>query len=90
MAMRNSTPLGRQSVTHICGERRIKVGRGFYESRRRNKVSGYTPQPVPWIRLQGQWLERAGFVIDARLTVHVRCNCLVLTVDRDVVDGNDR
>lgn len=81
MAKRNSTPPGRQSAPHACGVRRIKVGRGFYERRRDGASSSYVSQPVPWIRLQGQWLARAGFVIDARLRVKVTRGCLMITVD---------
>jgi toxic protein SymE len=34
---------------------------------------------VPWIRLSGQWLERAGFVISGKARVEVSQGKLVIT-----------
>ena len=36
---------------------------------------------VPLIRLQGQWLEKIGFVTGANITIHVQQNRLVIEVD---------
>lgn len=36
---------------------------------------------VPWINIQGQWLERAGFTIHTPIKVRVMPGCLVVTVE---------
>jgi hypothetical protein len=36
---------------------------------------------VPWIRLRGQWLQRAGFKPRARIRVRVMTGCLVITTE---------
>ncbi|WP_417903607.1 SymE family type I addiction module toxin [Caldimonas brevitalea] len=36
---------------------------------------------VPWIRMQGKWLEAAGFGPRARVRIRIMGGCLVLTVD---------
>ncbi|MDY7576730.1 SymE family type I addiction module toxin [Herbaspirillum sp. RTI4] len=38
-------------------------------------------QAVPWIRIQGKWLEQAGFAIRTPVRIRVMVGCLVLTVD---------
>jgi Toxin SymE, type I toxin-antitoxin system len=35
-------------------------------------------RPIPWIRLSGLWLERAGFKVRTRIRVSVMDNCLVI------------
>ena len=37
------------------------------------------PRPIPWIRLRGQWLHRAGFTPQTRIRVRVMTDCLVIT-----------
>jgi Toxin SymE, type I toxin-antitoxin system len=83
MAEGNSTPPERRSVPCVCFERRIKVGRGLYERRRKDSAAVVRSQPVPWIRLQGRWLEQAGFGVGAQLLVRVTRGCLVLTVEKN-------
>lgn len=34
---------------------------------------------VPWIRLRGLWLQRAGFTPRTRIRVRVMAGCLVIT-----------
>jgi len=36
---------------------------------------------VPWIRMQGRWLQQAGFVINAPVKVRVMHGCVVLTIE---------
>ena len=43
---------------------------------------GPEPPPVPFLRLQGRWLHRAGFAIGTPLRVLVTPGRLVLEVDR--------
>lgn len=40
-----------------------------------------TEVQVPWIRMQGKWLQEAGFEIDKPIRIRVMAGCLVLTVD---------
>ena len=42
------------------------------------------PEPLPrlpWIRLRGLWLLRAGFVPQARVRVRIMRGCLVITTE---------
>jgi hypothetical protein len=38
------------------------------------------PSPMPFLRLQGRWLDRAGFTVGANVHVHVEPGRLVLEV----------
>lgn len=68
MAKRNDTPEQATSKPqHACTVRHIKIG---HTHDRHLKV--------PWIRLQGQWLSQAGFVIDTQVHVHVMDGCLIV------------
>jgi toxic protein SymE len=74
MAIRNST-----QATPPCHTRKIKVGYMIYDYQRKNHRP---PQAtVPWLQLKGHWLEKAGFTIDAPVTVQVMDKCLVLTTE---------
>lgn len=70
MAKRNDTPgplaSTKPSKQPGCQLRRLKVGSTHDRDRR-----------VPWIRIQGQWLSRAGFTIDTPVQVHVMEGCLI-------------
>ena len=65
----------------VLRERRITVAAIPYE--RKSEQSGRGPPRtlVPWIRMQGQWLEQAGFETRTRVRVRVMQGCLVLTVE---------
>ena len=51
----------------------------------RNKTNGVgrntIETKVPWIRMQGKWLEQAGFDVCTRVRIRVMAGCLVLTID---------
>jgi hypothetical protein len=47
----------------------------------RGTLTRYTPPPLPAIRLQGRWLQHAGFTIATRVRVRVMNGCLVITLD---------
>ena len=38
------------------------------------------PEPVPFLRMQGHWLDRAGFTIGTKVRVRVSPECLILEV----------
>ena len=82
MAKAHSTPRRRRVVPRRCQERQLKVRRGYYERRHRPWVADPypVPRPVPWVQLKGNWLEAAGFIIDAPIRVRVMEGCLVLTI----------
>ena len=40
-----------------------------------------TSTKVPWIRMQGKWLEEAGFGVHTPVRIRVMLGCLVLTTD---------
>jgi hypothetical protein len=52
--------------------RQIKMGSSCYYD------SEGAPTPVPFLRLMGKWLDRAGFPIDANLRVTVEMGRLVI------------
>lgn len=41
------------------------------------------PKPMPYSRLLGRWLERAGFAVGARVRVHIEPRRLLLEVIED-------
>lgn len=61
-------------------ERHLKVSSALYKYKGKTSRSGRAT-PVPWIRMQGKWLEQAGFTIHTRVRVRVMKGCLVLTTD---------
>jgi hypothetical protein len=57
--------------------RRLTVSRHYPESR---VVRSPPAAPMPFLRLQGRWLDRAGFAIGANVRVEVAAGRLVLEV----------
>lgn len=41
------------------------------------------PRPIPGLNLRGHWLQNAGFLIGAELTINIQHQKLVITVDND-------
>lgn len=58
---------------------KARVGQMLYEYRR--KTHNDTQATVPWLQLKGHWLARAGFSVNAPVTVRVMQGCLVLTTE---------
>jgi hypothetical protein len=59
--------------------RRLTVSRHYPE--RRAMRARYLPsEPMPFLRLQGRWLDQAGFAIGANVRVEVAAGRLVLEV----------
>lgn len=63
-------------VKPVCSTRQVKIGRKFYDFRR--KMKDNSQAKVPWLQLRGHWLGRTGF--DSTVTVRVMEVCLVLTL----------
>ena len=63
--------------------RRLTVSRTHPESRARQHP---LPQPMPFLRLQGRWLDQAGFAIGRPVRVAVKPGLLVLEVLDDERD----
>jgi len=53
------------------------MGQMLYDYRRKDRSQAR----VPWVRLKGHWLDKAGFGIDVPVTVRVMEGCLVLTAE---------
>ena len=69
----------RQSLPQIYQTRSLVVGYGHPRpgSRPKTPETGIVP-PVPRLRLQGQWLAKAGFHIGMLIKVHVAHGVLVV------------
>jgi hypothetical protein len=82
MATNHHTPVRRSSKSPHGQTRTLKVRKGFYSRIIQDKDHPHFDQivysAIPWINIQGQWLERAGFAIDTPITVRVMEGCLVL------------
>ena len=65
--------------------RSLKVRKGCYSRSIKDKdhscFDRTVHSTVPWINIQGQWLEQAGFSIDTPIKVRVMDGCLVLTAE---------
>jgi toxic protein SymE len=61
--------------------RRMKVGESSYPQLTSNFNPYAGDRIIPSIRLRGQWLERAGFTVDQRLTVRVYRKRLVICIE---------
>lgn len=61
--------------------RRLTVSRSYPESRAARPAGLHTlPTPMPFLRLQGRWLDQAGFAIGAQVRVEVAVGRLVVEV----------
>jgi len=59
------------------------VNTAFYEPSQKTKEQSIyaLSRPIPSIKIQGQWLEQAGFAIDQPVKIRVIDGCLVFTTD---------
>ncbi len=85
MATDHHTPERRLPKSKHGQTRSLKVRKGYYSRIIKDKDHSHLDRTVesiiPWINLQGQWLDRAGFSIDTPITVRVMDGCLVLTTE---------
>jgi hypothetical protein len=85
MANRKLTPDRRSPKDKACQTRSIKVRETIYSRIIKDKYHTHFNRTVyttvPWITMQGRWLEQAGFAIHAPIKVRVMEGCLVLTVE---------
>lgn len=65
--------------------RRLKVSRTEAPSRA-SRFPRPLPEPLPFLRLQGRWLDQAGFTIGAAVRVAVAHGLLAL----EVIDHDER
>jgi len=61
--------------------RRMKVGESSYPQLLKSFSPYAGDRVIPWIRLRGQWLARAGFAVGERLTVRVYRKRLVIRIE---------
>jgi hypothetical protein len=89
MAGNDSTTPQRRSPKDLgcCHTRKLKVREGLYTRVIKDKghraFDKTLQAKVPWINLQGQWLDQAGFSIHTPIKIRVMEGCLVVTaIDR--------
>ena len=79
----STTPERRSPKDKGCHTRKLKVREGLYTRVIKDKdhraFDKTLHAKVPWINLQGQWLDQAGFSIHAPIKVRVMEGCLVVT-----------
>lgn len=80
MAGNNHKPNEQSAPNGLQRERRLKVSSMLAERKTSGSGRGTTTK-VPWIRMQGKWLEEAGFNVHSSVRVRVMKGCLVLTTD---------
>ncbi len=85
MAGNNGKPKKQSAPKKMRFERQLKVSSML--TQRENKEArwpgaGKIEMKVPWIRMQGKWLEEAGFEIHKPVRIRVMMGCLVLVIDR--------
>ena len=82
----STTPERRSSKRKVCYTRTLKVREGLYtrtiKDKNHSAFDKTLQAKVPWINMQGRWLEQAGFEIDTPLKVRVMDGCLVLTAEQ--------
>ena len=85
MAANKHTPERRSSKDKVCHTRTLKVREGSYSRIIKDKHHSHFDHTIyttaPWINIQGQWLEQAGFSIHTPIKVRVMEGCLVLTAE---------
>ncbi len=80
MAASASSPGGRKKKQIIQQVRVLKV-HGFY------RVSHQETKVIPYIRLNGQWLERLGFEPGMQVTITTREKLLIIQLDEPLVNA---
>jgi hypothetical protein len=85
MAAQQHTPGRRSPKDKISHTRTLKVRKGFYSRIIKDKDHPSFDRTVfvtvPWINLQGQWLDQAGFSIHTPVKIRVMEGCLVVTAE---------
>jgi hypothetical protein len=85
MATQQHTPGRRSPKDKISRTRTLKVRKGFYSRIIKDKDHPSFDRTVfvtvPWINLQGQWLDQAGFSIHTPIKIRVMEGCLVVTAE---------
>jgi len=71
--------MGKTKHRPTTAQRRITVGTAHYPALHGRDHGG--DREVPYIRLRGHWLQRAGFTPNGRIRVSVRNGCLVMTCE---------
>ncbi|WP_081803316.1 SymE family type I addiction module toxin [Halotalea alkalilenta] len=60
----------------------LKIGYHYYESQRRDKELRYRSRQVPTLRLCGDWLQAAGFLVGQKVRVEVTHDGIMITPDK--------
>ena len=85
MATKQCKSGARLTQSKTCQVRKLKVRQGYYTRIIKDKHHPHFDRtrhiPIPWINLQGRWLELAGFSVHTPLTIRVMDGCLVVTAE---------
>jgi len=60
----------------------LKIGYHYYESQHRDRELRYRPRQVPNLRLCGDWLQEAGFLVGQKVRVEVAHDGIMITLDK--------
>lgn len=63
-------------------KRRLTLSRAFRDSTARDRAYR-RPIEVPFLRVQGKWLEQAGFTIGDRVNIEVQPGRLIVTTEEE-------
>ena len=66
-------------IPDLIKPRRLTVSRS-YPASRAARPTYLPPSPMPFLRLQGRWLDQAGFAVGANVRVEVSAGRLVVEV----------
>lgn len=59
----------------------LTVGYQYYESRHKDRECRYRPRQVPILRLSGDWLKAAGFIVGRKAKVQVTDSGIVIVAE---------
>ena len=79
MTVGNDTPNRRVTKSTVGQTRQVKVKETYHDYQLHQ--NSLTRTPIGEIQLKGNWLIKAGFPINAPVTIRVMEGCLVLTAD---------
>jgi len=92
IAKQHSTPGRRVTKSRVSHVRNLKVRKGNISRIIKDKHHAHFDEmiyfTVPWINIQGQWLQQAGFEINTPIKVRVMAGCLVITLNSAVNPTN--
>ena len=59
----------------------LKIGYQYYESQHKDKERRRRPRQVPFLRLSGDWLQAAGFLVGKKARVQVTARGITIVAE---------